>query len=264
MKNLINEERKWCVYVHINKVNGKMYVGITSKKPTNRWNNGRGYKSNSYFTNSIQKYGWDNFEHIIICKSKNKREAENIEKYLIKDWNTKTPNGYNLTVGGGVINIPQIKERKAILQFDLNGRLIAEYEFVSSIGKNISTISSCCRGRSFSAYDNIWLYKSDYINNPQILQYRIDCIKNYNRRRKSVLQFDSFGNLINEYDSITNACLALNICAGDITSCCQGKYNRSGGYVWLYKKDYDNNPELLIDRIEKIKLKSNKYVERRN
>jgi group I intron endonuclease len=264
MKDLTKEERKWCVYVHINKVNGKMYVGITSKKPTNRWSNGKGYKNNSYFTNSIQKYGWDNFEHIVVCQSKNKQEAENIEKYLIKVWNTKIPNGYNLTVGGGTINIPQIKERKAILQFDLDGKLIAEYDYVNSIEKNASTISSCCRGHSLSAYNNIWLYKSDYIKNPQILKDRISGIKNYNHRRKAVLQFNLSGTLINEYDSITNACLALNKTISDITLCCQGKYNRSGEYIWLYKKDYDNNPELLMYRIKKIKLKSNKHIERRN
>ena len=264
MKNLTNEERKWCVYVHINKVNGKRYVGITSKKPTNRWNNGNGYKNNSYFTNSILKYGWDNFEHIIICHNKNKREVENIEKYLIKVWNTQIPNGYNATVGGGIINIPQIKERKAILQFDLEGNLIAEYDYVNSIGKNVSTIASCCRGKSLSAYNNIWLYKSDYTNNPQTLKDRINGIKNYNHRRKAVLQFDLFGRLINEYDSITNACLALSMHIGDITLCCQGKYNCAYGYIWLYKKDYENNPKLLTDRVKKIKAKSNKDIERRN
>ena len=33
------------VYAHINKINGKRYIGITSKEPKSRWCHGRGYKS---------------------------------------------------------------------------------------------------------------------------------------------------------------------------------------------------------------------------
>jgi hypothetical protein len=44
-----NEDKKWCVYVHTNKFNGKKYVGITSTKPEDRWRNGRGYARNQHF-----------------------------------------------------------------------------------------------------------------------------------------------------------------------------------------------------------------------
>ena len=51
--------KKYCVYVHTNKFNGKKYVGITSMNPKDRWKNGNGYSNNSYFTNAIRKYGWE-------------------------------------------------------------------------------------------------------------------------------------------------------------------------------------------------------------
>ena len=46
--------------------NKKVYIGITSKNVNTRWQNGKGYPNNPYFTNAILKYGWDNIQHIIL------------------------------------------------------------------------------------------------------------------------------------------------------------------------------------------------------
>lgn len=88
------------VYKHISP-NGKQYVGITSVNVETRWNNGNNYRNNPYFTNAIKKYGWDNFEHIILHENLSKEQACEIEKELIKELDLTDPNkGYNLTFGG--------------------------------------------------------------------------------------------------------------------------------------------------------------------
>lgn len=94
--------KKWSLYIHTNKINGKQYVGITSREPSKRWNNGKAYiNDNTYFGNAIQKYGWDNFEHAIIFNQcLTEQEAKEKEKEYIHKLNTKSPNGYNLTLGG--------------------------------------------------------------------------------------------------------------------------------------------------------------------
>lgn len=38
---------KYCVYVHTNKTNGKMYVGQTSQEPNKRWKSWFGYLNKS-------------------------------------------------------------------------------------------------------------------------------------------------------------------------------------------------------------------------
>lgn len=88
--------------MHINKINRKKYIGITCQKPNERWRNGKGYK-NGYFASAIKKYGWDNFEHIIICDGLNEEDAEATEINLIKMYHTMDKRyGYNLVIGGNV------------------------------------------------------------------------------------------------------------------------------------------------------------------
>ena len=46
----------WTVYAYINKLNGKIYVGITSKKnPQERWRHGWGYSDTQHFFLVIKK-----------------------------------------------------------------------------------------------------------------------------------------------------------------------------------------------------------------
>ena len=89
------------IYMHKNKINGKIYIGQTCQKPEYRWNHGEGYKESPYFYQAIKKYGWDNFEHIILFEGLTASEANQKEIDLIKEYNTMNENfGYNCQAGG--------------------------------------------------------------------------------------------------------------------------------------------------------------------
>ena len=93
----------YCIYMHKNKINGKIYIGQTSQNPPSlRWGkNGQNYKKSSYFYNAILKYGWDNFEHIILKQNLTQDQANQQEEYYIKKYNTIDERyGYNLRYGG--------------------------------------------------------------------------------------------------------------------------------------------------------------------
>jgi group I intron endonuclease len=93
-------EPKFTVYMHINKINGKKYIGLTFQTAKKRWGyNGNHYnkKFQSHFYKSIKKYGWDNFEHIIVLEGLTEQEAKILETNLIIQYNTINPKyGYNL------------------------------------------------------------------------------------------------------------------------------------------------------------------------
>lgn len=94
------EDKKYCVYMHKNKTNGKVYIGITSMPPNNRWRKGVGYKGQK-FERAIKKYGWDGFEHIILFDNLKREDACNKEIELIEFYKSRDDNfGYNVSFGG--------------------------------------------------------------------------------------------------------------------------------------------------------------------
>ena len=109
--------KKYIVYMHISP-SGKRYIGITcKKKPECRWRNGKGYETQQYFYKAINKYGWDNFQHIIIARGLSEDEAKWLEIELIKEWDTTDKSkGYNITLGGEGTRgwIPSEETRKKI------------------------------------------------------------------------------------------------------------------------------------------------------
>ena len=106
----------YCVYAHINKINGKIYIGQTihGDNPIKRWGcNGAHYKTQSYFYDAIQKWGWDNFDHEVIANHLTAKEADEFEKLLIKKLNTTDNNfGYNLATGGKSYEMTERTKKK--------------------------------------------------------------------------------------------------------------------------------------------------------
>ena len=90
------------IYLHKNKINGKVYIGQTSEDDVNRrFRGGSGYKGSPHFYAAIQEYGWENFEHLILEDNLTENQADIREKFWIKAFNATNPDkGYNLTPGG--------------------------------------------------------------------------------------------------------------------------------------------------------------------
>ena len=98
------KDKRFCVYMHLFP-NGKRYIGITCKRPNARWQRGTGYRDGSPVRNAINKYGWDNVEHIILFDNLSQQEACDKEIELIEQYKTNIHRygddfGYNMTDGG--------------------------------------------------------------------------------------------------------------------------------------------------------------------
>lgn len=86
------------IYFITNNENKKQYVGITKFSLEERFS--QHIKRGFLLTEAIQKYGEQKFSINLIEEVESAEKAYELEQYYIEQYNTKVPNGYNLTDGG--------------------------------------------------------------------------------------------------------------------------------------------------------------------
>ncbi len=91
----------YTLYIATNTVNGKQYVGL-SKEFHKRIVHHKCASTSSVFHKAIKEYGFDKFAFSSIAEARDLSAACDLERLLIQQHNTLTPNGYNMTVGGQV------------------------------------------------------------------------------------------------------------------------------------------------------------------
>ncbi len=105
------------IYKITNQINGKLYVGRTSKLLNVRLQKHKqdAYRGvNTYFYRAIRKYKIENFKIEEIDKTDSISEAIFKESNFIKSLNSFRPNGYNTTLltNGGLCDSPDVNMKK--------------------------------------------------------------------------------------------------------------------------------------------------------
>lgn len=90
------------IYKITNNINGKVYIGQTIQDVRKRWRRHCAPTSRkSLIGTALFKYKKENFTFEVIDETPTDvNELNNLEKYYIRQFNTTSPNGYNLTEGG--------------------------------------------------------------------------------------------------------------------------------------------------------------------
>lgn len=123
----------WVVYRHTSP-DDKVYVGITSIAPKQRWSRGAGYAQNARFHDAIRQYGWDAFKHEIIAEHLTYQQAILMESDLIAKYNSTDPAcGYNRSKGCA----PHVSERYRLKVID------DPAGFKRSMGKMLTAVRGC-------------------------------------------------------------------------------------------------------------------------
>lgn len=191
---------KFVVYLHRNMVNGKVYVGVTCQANLNdRWRKGKAY--NKAFKADVERYGWNNFKHIIVISEISQEEALQKEKELVDFFESNKPeNGYNITKGGDVMGMMGKHH-----SMETKKRLHEKMDKIAFSEEHKKRISEAKQG-----------------------------IKHH--CAKPVYQFTMSGEYIRKWDYMSEASKTLNINKGNITETCKGNRKSAGGFIWKYER----------------------------
>lgn len=216
---MLKVENNYTVYMHKNKINGKVYIGITSQQPVKRrWRKGSCYKNCNKFYKAIKKYGWNNFEHIILFENLTEKEACNKEIELIKKYNS-IRNGYNILQGGNLSNkgIRFTEEHKYKIGIANKG---------TKNGMFGKTHNLEIRKKIAKKNKKQWLNKEYKEKMKYIMKYE----KNHFKKVKCLETNEVFF-------SINEASRKYNLIVQNIHKCCKGERKTCGGYHWGYYEE---------------------------
>lgn len=176
-------ERNYKLYVHI-VPNGKKYYGITKCSVKRRWRGGEGYKTQLFYR-AIEKYGWDNIEHIVLYNDLSEEEALELEQRFIQWYSTNNPNyGYNITAGGeGSTGIGRPGDKnpmygktgeknpasKKVIRLDTGEIFESITQAAKSVnGKPRSLSGALCRGSKFQGI--AFKFYDDYLKTGEVMR----------------------------------------------------------------------------------------------
>ncbi|MCC8068700.1 MAG: GIY-YIG nuclease family protein [Ruminococcus sp.] len=244
--------KNYIIYMHKNKINDKVYIGQTCQTLAARaGSDGRRYKGQVFY-NAIQKYGWDNFEHIILEDNLTQEEANQKEQEYIKQYNSTNPTyGYNVTIGGDSNTLTEEQKEK---RRQLNYQMWADGTFKNIINTAVycieldeyfesaleaerkyqidnSSIQKVCKKQAnYAGIKNgqplHWLYANE------ITEEKIQQLKNKQEILKGVSIPVYCIELKKSFSSATEAGKILNLDASSIRKTVKGKQKTCGGYHW--------------------------------
>lgn len=257
-------EYNWIVYITINKINGKFYIGVhrTNVKIFDGYiGNGikrKGdVKTETPFHRAVKKYGYENFKRTILKifpdTEEGRKNAFLFEKELVNETSISSKECYNVKVGGeGGANTNQ---EKRVYKFDLKGNFLTSFRSVRIAAESIksnnidsvkSAIKNCCLFKTFSAFGYYWSYKKRFI-------------KKNNKNAIPVAQYTISGKFIKSFNSINEAELELSLTSiyQAVTKgwLCGGyqwkKYNNLNNDIEPYNSIFTKNKNIKIDMFDK-------------
>ena len=136
-----------------------------------------------------------------------------------------------------------IIQKKSICQFSLNGILLNKWDSIyqASIETKISeqSISSCCRKKLRSAGNFVWRFKDNVKGLTKIH------VSKKKTTSKQIVQFDLFGNFVNEFPNVMYATNSTNINSELIKQACRNK-TATSNFFWRYKEEIKNIKKINV------------------
>lgn len=233
------------VIYKISSPNGKVYVGKTYdlRKRINAHKCAAKRGRNHILHNSIRKYGWD--AHVLeVIETVEDEMLNERELFWIEELNTYChydANGMNMTKGGDGqratwMHKPELRKWYSD-RFTGKGNPFHGMKHTDETKKLISK-KAIERNIKNGVLVPKWGYEKGLAN-----------------IRRKVLCYDSGGNFLCEYISVTEASEKLGVLATCVSAVCNLKMTNSGGYVFRYKDSVDGTNRINVGVIKAQAIK---------
>ena len=220
----------WKVYIHISP-NLKTYVGVTSRDISKRWEGGKGYKSQRLFYRAIQKYGWDNFKHIIIAEGLTSEEASQMEIQWITLYKSFGLS-YNVSWGGEGIYKKVSKETRRKISDSRKGR-----KFGPMSEELKKKLSEAMKGKNVGKIRSKSFIERQRITHTGKIQSEETKKKIAESHYKPIIRIDATTGKVIEYQSIKDAAIQMGDIryCNNIANCVHGRQKTAMGYKWAFQ-----------------------------
>ena len=268
-----------CIYMYVNKVNGKKYIG--KAKDFNKRHK-RHLKGKLIIDKALRKYGEENFEIVILEENvETDSQLNELEKSYIKKYDSyrKNGKGYNVADGGtggdtlkGMTD-EQRQDHARKISETTKGRVFTEehrkHLSEAGVGKVHGKANEETKQKMSNAHKKRWENtteeeKQKFIEqrsgekNPMYGKHHTEEWKREKSRKvkehhekyghpsvKRVVQCDKNNNAIKVWDSMKQVEDELKIHHSAISQCCKGKRKTAGGYKWKYAEENIKESEVI-------------------
>lgn len=241
----------YTIYLRTNLVTGKQYVGQTEnfKHRESCWKCLKYTYANQYIDNDRKEYGVENFKVEVIDHCETQEEAYELEEYYIKEYDTKYPNGYNLTEGGaGIKGFKHSEESRKKMSEALKGKHSSpDTEFKKGQTPWNKDKSGCFLEESRKKMSESHKGNTPWNKGIPLTEEHKSKISMINKGKhlsestefpkRKVNQYDKDENFIKRWDSLADIKRELGYSHGNIIRCCKGKSKQSYGYIWKYAEE---------------------------
>lgn len=257
-KRKLNNEAICGIYEIINLINNKVYIG-KSIDIERRWNQHKYGKTKLVISNSINKYGLDNFNFNILEEiNLNNLDKLTLEKKLVdleQKWMDIKKSylkeyGYNINKTSKPNTTPKRNDDfskkiskikidmnhggQMVIQYDMNGNKIKEWKSAAEIERKLNilseNISGVCLKKQKSAGGFIWRKQNDILTKDEIKD-----INTLERNRKKIIKQSLNGEEVEIFNSLIDAAKSVNSkYSSAIVHVCKGRHKSYRGYKWMY------------------------------